>query len=90
MVKVQFTAHLKRWFPELGAMEIEAADVAALVRELEARHKGLAAYIVDERGSLRQHVNIFVNREMVNDRDALSDPLRPGDEVHIFQALSGG
>ncbi len=90
MVSVQFTAHLKRWFPDLVPQEIDAPDVASLVRELEGRFPGLAGYIVDERGSLRQHVNIFVNREMLQDREALGDPLSPGDEVHVFQALSGG
>lgn len=90
MASVHFTAHLKRWFPDLGPQEIEAPDVATLVRELDRRHPGLAGYIVDERGALRQHVNIFVNRHMLQDRETLADPLRAGDEVHVFQALSGG
>lgn len=90
MVTVHFTAHLKRWFPGLDRLQLTASTVQELVRGLDGHHPGLAAWIVDERGALRPHVNIFVNREMVRDRRTLGDALSPGDEVHIFQALSGG
>lgn len=90
MAQVQFTDHLKRFFPELREMSVEASTVAELVKQLDLRHKGLADYIVDERGSLRKHVNIFVGSEMVRDRATLSDPLVPDAKVFILQALSGG
>lgn len=90
MVTVRFTAHLKRWFPGLDSLQLTAATVRELVAGLDMHHPGLAAWIVDERGALRQHVNIFVNREMIHDRRTLGDTLAAGDEVHIFQALSGG
>ena len=47
-------------------------------------------YLLEEDGSLRKHVNIFVRDEMMTDRNTLSDILTEGDEVLIFQALSGG
>jgi molybdopterin converting factor small subunit len=47
-------------------------------------------YLVDERGRLRKHVNIFIGDAMVRDRAALSDPIADDAEVFIFQALSGG
>ena len=50
----------------------------------------LARYIVDERGALRRHVNIFVGDELIYDRDTLSDPVNSDSRVFIFQALSGG
>lgn len=90
MATVRFTRHLQRWFPGLAACEVEAADVAALVAALDEQHPGLAAYLVDEAGRLRPHVNVFVGDEMLRDRQALSDPLEPGDEVTVMQALSGG
>jgi molybdopterin converting factor small subunit len=50
----------------------------------------LRSYIVDDQGRLRRHVNVFVNSTLVADRDGLSDAVNPGDEVFVFQALSGG
>ena len=90
MITVRFTAHLKRGFPGLDTLSIPATTVRELIPALDLHHPGLSAWIVDEQGALRQHVNIFVNRSMINDRQGLGDTLKPGDEVHIFQALSGG
>jgi len=90
MATVQFTRHLLRFFPDLAEVRVDAPTVADLVRALDRDHPGLAAYLVDDRGALRQHVNIFVGDHRVRDRDALSDPLDPDSKVFIIQALSGG
>jgi hypothetical protein len=90
MPYVTFTRHLSRFFPTLRAGEVPGATVRELVDELERRHPGLASYIVDERGRLRRHVNVFVGDEPLHDRERLGDPLAADDKVFILQALSGG
>ena len=90
MPRVQFTRHLQRFFPQLAEVEVPAATVAELVSVLEERHPGLRDFLVDERGTLRKHVNIFIENEMVRDREHLSDPLLPESQVFVMQALSGG
>lgn len=92
MVTVHLTRHLHTFFPRLegGEIAVEASTVAGVVRALEALAPGIGFYICDERGRLRTHVNIFVGKEMIRDRRALSDAVAAGDQVHILQALSGG
>ncbi|TNE85961.1 MAG: molybdenum cofactor biosynthesis protein MoaD [Deltaproteobacteria bacterium] len=91
MAHVHFTHHLRRFFPALGDPEpVDAATAAELVAALDARHPGLAAYLVDDAGRMRKHVNLFVDGEMVADRERLSDALSPTAEVYVIQALSGG
>jgi len=90
MAKVQFTRHLLRFFPDLTEVAVEASTVAELIAVLDRNHPGLAAYLVDDRGVLRKHVNVFVEDTLVRDRNALSDPLAPESRVFIIQALSGG
>lgn len=90
MVHVQFTRHLQRFFPELTEVQVEANSVDELIRELDRMHDGLRAYLVDDQGSLRQHVNVFVEDTMIEDRVSLSDPLTADAKVFIMQALSGG
>jgi hypothetical protein len=63
---------------------------AARVLELETIAPGIAFYICDERGRLRTHVNVFIEDEMIVDRQRLSDRLQPHSRVLIMQALSGG
>ena len=92
MAQVQVTQHLKTLFPQLGdtSLSLEVTTVAELVAELERMLPGIAFYICDERGRLRRHVNIFVDEEMLVDRNRLSDKLTPTSRVFIAQALSGG
>ena len=72
-----------------GAKEVEArgASLDALLHDLDRQFPGMRFRIVDERDRMRKHVKFFVNREQVGD---LGVPLSSDDEVHIFQALSGG
>lgn len=92
MVRVELTRHLYQFFPQLEgeAIELEATSVAEVIAAMEARAPGFAFYVCDERGRLRQHVNVFVESERVKDRTTLTDPVPPGARVHILQALSGG
>ena len=92
MTTVAFARHLHRFFPSLEGKEIRvsAPTVAEAVREIEKRCPGFAFYIVDERGALRTHVNIFIEEELILDRQALSDRLMPDSKLYIMQALSGG
>jgi molybdopterin synthase sulfur carrier subunit len=92
MALVEFSSHLPTLFPELagGPIEVRAATVAEVVRGLDERAPGVAFYICDERGRLRQHVNVFVAGEMIFDRQGLSDRVESGTRVFIAQALSGG
>jgi len=90
MARVHFTRHLNRFFPELREGEGQAATVAELVGRLDARFPGLAGYLLEDDGSLRKHVNIFVENTLIADRRALSDRLDENSSVYIMQALSGG
>ena len=46
--------------------------------------------IMDERGSVRRHVNVFVNGENIRFLDGLSTPARDGATIMIIAAVSGG
>ena len=89
---MHLTRHLYSFFPHLEGKElaVEASTVAEVVRALEGLAPGIGFYVCDERGRVRRHVNIFVGKQMIRDRGGLTDPVAPGDEVHILQALSGG
>ena len=50
----------------------------------------LRGYVVNERGSLRKHMTIFVDGELIADRKGLSDSVKSNSEIYVMQALSGG
>ena len=90
MPKVNFTSALKRFYPDLGSQTTSGNTVAEVLDELESRFPGLKDYLLDERGKLRQHVNIYIGDQLVQDEETLADSVAESDEILIFQALSGG
>jgi molybdopterin converting factor small subunit len=66
--------------------ELEGATVIELLRALEVRHPDVSGWILDERGVIRRHINVFVNGE----RGAEATAVRPGDRVEVLPAITGG
>ncbi|HVZ97576.1 MAG TPA: MoaD/ThiS family protein [Chitinophagaceae bacterium] len=90
MPNVKFTYALKRFFPGIKGVSAEGKSFREIFAELETHYPGISSYILDEQGSLRKHVNIFIDGKMIHDRKTLSDPFTPGSDIYIMQALSGG
>jgi molybdopterin synthase sulfur carrier subunit len=86
---VSFTKNLERHI-SCPTVEVSGGCVAAVLEGVFAANPRLRSYLLDDQGRLRKHVNVFVNNEMIADRTGLSDRVGAGDEVFIFQALSGG
>ena len=86
------TSHLYNFFPKLRGVEIEVSggSVAEVLAQVEQLAPGFSSYIVTERGSLRPHVNVSINNELVVDRRSLRDRVPEDATLYIFQALTGG
>jgi molybdopterin synthase sulfur carrier subunit len=71
-----------------GASElpVEGDTVTELLKALEEAHSGLEGWILDERGILRRHINVFVNGEPAEPDAAVA----AGDKIEILPAISGG
>jgi len=70
----------------VGEHELEATTVLALLRELEGQHPELGGWIVDERGLIRRHLNVFVNGARAREETAVA----ARDRVEILTAITGG
>ncbi len=90
MAKIKFTAALKRFFPDLEELNVSGTTVGEVIKKAESKYPGICNYLLDERGAVRRHMNIFVKGELIEDRKTLKDRLGKDDEILIFQALSGG
>lgn len=69
--------------------EVEAAGttIAEVLADLDRRYPGIRFRMVDEQDAIRRHIRIWVNKDEARTLDV---PVRPADELIIFQALSGG
>lgn len=75
-----------------GASELflSAPSVRAALEQLERSHPSLYRSICDETGTVRRHVNLFVNTSHMRDREGLDTVLVSGDIIMILPAISGG
>ena len=89
MPRVSFTANLQRHLA-CPARDVPGPTVAAALDRVFADNPRLKSYVLDDQGRLRKHVTVYVNDQPVQDRLRLSDPVGGGDELFVFQALSGG
>ena len=90
MPTAHLTPHLQRFFDVPTEVEVEGATVREVIDALEARWPGIAFYLTDETGRLRQHVAVWVDGTRLADTEGLGDAVAADGEVHILQALSGG
>jgi sulfur-carrier protein len=74
-----------------GAKQVEGtgSTLSELIDDLEARHAGLQARLVDN-GALRRFVNVYLNDEDVRFLSGLDTPVRDGDTVTVLPAVAGG
>ena len=77
---------LKRLADDRSEHVIEGASVDELLRELERAHPAASGWILDERGVLHGHINVFVNGA----RSAQDSPVGSDDRVDLLPAISGG
>lgn len=64
--------------------------LADALQALEKTFPGVVRRVLDERGEVRPHVNLFVGEDCVRFGDGLSTPLPDGCEIAILPAVSGG
>lgn len=90
MPTVAIAPHLCHQFNVPTYCRAQGVTLGEVVADLDRQFPGIARYLLDDQGTLRKHVNLFVNDSLIQDRETLSDPVAPDDRIHVFQALSGG
>jgi len=66
------------------------ATLAEALAALAAKYPGVARRVLDERGEVRPHVNLFVGADCVRFGDGLATPIPEDCEIAILPAVSGG
>lgn len=72
------------------SVAVPAGTVRAALDELVRRHPGLSRHFRTEHGSLREHVNVFVNEEDIRYLDGEATAVAPGDTVTVVPSIAGG
>ncbi len=89
-IEVRIPTILRQYTDGQKAVEGNGGETLAdLFADLETRHPGIQARIVDG-DQLRRFVNVYLNDEDVRFLDGISTKLSDGDNVTILPAVAGG
>ena len=86
MATVNLRAPLRDLAGGAARVDLIGATVAEVLKGLERDHPATTGWVLDEQGSIRPHVNVFLNGE----RATTDAPVSERDEIHIIGAISGG
>ena len=86
MAVVRLRAPLSELAGGCRELELEGDTVAEVLRALERAHPYVKGWILDEHGLIREHINVFVNKEYGREDTSVGD----ADRLHVLPAISGG
>jgi molybdopterin synthase sulfur carrier subunit len=69
---------------------VQANDIASAITALDQRYPGFRDRLLDEKGELRQFVNLYLNDEDVRLGSGLQAKVAESDEISIVPAVAGG
>lgn len=70
-------------------LDVEGTSVLESLEAVERKFPGFLAQVLDEDGNVHRFVKLFKNGEHLA-REALREPLAPGDDLEILAAIAGG
>jgi len=71
-------------------VETAAKTVRDALADLDRRHPGIAARVLDGSGAVKPFIRIFVGADDIGELSGLDTPLGERDEVSIVPAIAGG
>jgi sulfur-carrier protein len=83
---VRLRGPLKRLAGDCSQHTVAGGTVTDLLRAIEQEHPATRGWILDERGVVRRHINVFVNGELA----AQDTQVESEDKIDVLPALSGG
>jgi len=75
-----------------GEAKIEAsgATLADVFADIDRRHPGFRSRVLDDRGTIRSYVNVYVGDTDARDSGGLGTAVPEGSEVMVIPAMAGG
>jgi sulfur-carrier protein len=83
---VRLRGPLKQVAGDRSEHAVDGGSVGDLLAAIEQAHPAARGWMLDERGVLRPHINVFVNGEL-GEQDT---PVATEDRIDVLPALSGG
>jgi sulfur-carrier protein len=89
-ITIHVPGPLRTYCAGAAQFTVVANTVRAALEDIERSQAAFYRNVCDETGTVRRHLNVFVNSDNVRDLDGVDTALKPGDVLTILPAVSGG
>ena len=90
MPSIRVPSALRTFTAGNADVEVTGATVRDAIAELDRRHPGIAARILDGSGAVKPFIRIFVGSDDIGALAGLDTQVTDRDEVSIVPAIAGG
>lgn len=88
--KVRIPTPLRKLTNNEELVEVNGGTIGAVINELQGRFPGIKERLLDENGSVRRFVNVYLNEEDIRFLKNQETIVNNGDEISIIPAIAGG
>jgi len=89
-VSVRIPTILRTYTGGESEVSAEGDTLGAVLDDLDSSYSGIKGRILDEAGSLRRFVNVYVGNDDVRFLDELATPTPDGTQISVIPAVAGG
>jgi adenylyltransferase/sulfurtransferase len=89
-VQILIPTALRQFAGERAELHADATTAGEALERLVTEHAELRRHLYNERGELRNFVNVYVNDEDIRHASRLATPVKDGDTISIVPAIAGG
>ena len=90
MPTIRFPAVMKYYVNNQTEFFVPAATVQEVLDQIIEQYPSIKFHLVDAKGNLRKHFNVFINGTHIRDLNGLDTPLKEEDKVILMASAAGG
>ncbi len=90
MATVFIPTPLRRLTDGEANVEVQGADIAAVLAYVNEQYPGFNGKLVDEDGEVRRFINVFINNNEIRTLQGTATPVAKDDTISIVPAMAGG
>jgi molybdopterin synthase sulfur carrier subunit len=89
-ITIEIPTAFRRFTEGAPKVDSGATTVGEALNELTARFPSLSRHVRDERGQIRQFLNVYLNEEDIRFLGGEASALKDGDRVLLVPSIAGG
>jgi molybdopterin converting factor small subunit len=90
MPTVRFPAVMKYYVDNQAEFFVPATTVQEVLDQVIEQYPSIKFHLVDAKGNLRKHFNVFINGIHIRDLNGMDTPLKEEDKVILMASAAGG